>query len=316
MLRSSTSRKENIMTGTALILGSSGKIGSHAAEAFTRAGWNVRRYDRRSNDMVAAAQGVDVIVNGLNPPAYHDWARLVPAITRQVIEAAKASGATVIIPGNVYNLGAQGGEWSEHTPHAPSSRKGRIREQMEQAYRDAGVRTLVLRAGNFIDPNGNGDVMSMLLLRAIDGGKVTTAGDPDAMQAYCYLPDWARAAVALAEMRDQLESFEDIPFPGHSFTVNELRSFLSDAMGRSLKLSRFPWWAITLTAPFWELAREMREMRYLWSVSHTLSGEKLGRLLPDFRATGLHEVMLAGVPTELRRASHGRPEGVAASPQR
>ena len=86
------------MTQTVLILGGSGKIGTHAAEAFWNAGWTVRQYDRSTDDMTTAAMGADVIVNGLNPANYANWAKNIPAITQQVIAAAKASGATVIIP--------------------------------------------------------------------------------------------------------------------------------------------------------------------------------------------------------------------------
>ncbi len=288
------------MTPTVLILGGSGKIGGHSAKAFAQAGWQVRHYDRKSADMVAAARGAQVIVNGLNPPKYHDWARLIPAITQQVIAAARASGATVIIPGNVYNFGDQGGEWSETTPHRPVSRKGQIREEMERAYESSGVRSIVLRAGNFIDPEHNDDVMSLFLLREVAKGKVTAAGAPEVLQAYCYVPDWARAAVGLAEKRAELASFEDVPFPGHSFTLEELHHFLSQELGRPLEFSRFPWWAISLTAPFWELGRELLEMRYLWDTPHSLSGEKLARLLPGFRATPLTEVLRAALPPELR----------------
>jgi nucleoside-diphosphate-sugar epimerase len=287
------------MAKTVLILGGSGKIGSYARDAFAEAGWTVRLYDRKAGNMVTAAEGVDVIVNGLNPPKYHDWDRLIPAITAQVIEAAKASGATVIVPGNVYNFGATGGEWSETTPHAPNTRKGRIREAMEQAYRASGVRTIVLRAGNFIDPRRVDDVMSLVFLRSIERGKLTLIGDPAAKQAYCYLPDWARAAVSLAEMRAELQPFEDVPFPGHAFTADELREFLSAHLGRPVAITSFPWWVFTLAAPFWELAREMLEMRYLWSTSHTLSGQKLARLLPDFRPTSLREVLVGSLPPAL-----------------
>jgi nucleoside-diphosphate-sugar epimerase len=287
------------MQKTVLILGSSGKIGHHSAEAFARAGWTVRRYDRNSGNMVAAAQGVDVIVNGLNPPQYHDWARLIPAITADVIAAAKASGATVIVPGNVYNLDDQGGEWSENTPHAPTTRKGRIREEMERAYRNSGVQTIVLRAGNFIDPHSQDDIMRTIFLRQLANGKLTTAGNPDALQAYCYVPDWAAAAVGLAERRATLAQFEDVPFAGHSFSAEHLRAKLSQVLGRPLAITRFPWWAMTLTAPFWELARELREMRYLFDLSHTLSGAKLARLLPRFRPTSLDAVILASVPAQL-----------------
>lgn len=294
------------MAKTALILGVSGKIGRHSSAAFEAAGWQVRRFDRGREDMTEAARGADVIVNGLNPPKYHDWARLIPAITRQVIAAAQASGATVILPGNVYNLDDRGGEWSEATPHRPPTRKGRIREDAELAYRASGVRTLVLRAGNFIEPNGHDDTMALIYLRSIRSGKLVVAGDPAATLAYCYVPDWAAAAVALAEKRHELPTFEDVPFPGHAFSAAELRELLEAELGRPLTYSRLPWWLFAALAPFWELAREMLEMRYLWSLPHTLSGEKLARLLPDFRGTPLREVLRCSLPADLRNRASER----------
>jgi nucleoside-diphosphate-sugar epimerase len=300
-------KRTDPMQKVALILGASGKIGRRAKEAFEAAGWQVRCYDRKRGNLMEAARGADVIVNGLNPPKYHDWATLIPAITRDVIAAAKASGATVILPGNVYNLDHEGGEWSESTPHRPRTKKGRIREDAERAYEASGVRTLVLRAGNFIDPGASDDVMALVFLRSIRAGKVFIAGDPNAMQAYCYVPDWARAAVALAEKRFELATFEDVPFPGHAFTTEYLREFLSRELGRSLAFSHFPWWLMTVLSPFWELAREMREMRYLWSLSHTLSGDKFARLLPEFRATPLEDVLRRSLPAELKRGDAGVP---------
>lgn len=288
------------MSNTVLILGSSGKIGQNAGRAFAKAGWLVRNYDRKSNNMTAAARGVDVIVNGLNPPNYHNWTKTIPAITRQVIAAAKASGSTVIIPGNVYNFGNTPGVWSETTPHRPNTIKGRVRVEMEEAYRASGVQTIILRAGNFIDPDRDDDIMNLLYFRAIKRGKITATGRPDALQAMCYLPDWASAAVQLAEKRAELASFEDIPFPGHSFTVLELQDALQDHLGRSIKITGFPWWMFTLLAPVWEFAREMNEMRYLWNTSHQLSGEKFNRLLPDFVPTDLRRVMFASLPDDIQ----------------
>lgn len=288
------------MSKTVLILGASGKIGQNAAHAFANAGWNVRNYDRKSNDMTAAARGVELIVNGLNPPNYHNWAKTVPEITKQVIAAAKASGATVIIPGNVYNFGNTPGVWSETTPQRPNSVKGRLRVDMEKAYRASGVQTIVLRAGNFIDPDRDDDMMDLLYFRAIKKGKLTAAGRPDALQAMCFLPDWAKAAVLLAEKRSELASFEDIPFPGHSFTVLELQDALQDQLGRSIKITNFPWRMFAMLAPFWELAREMNEMRYLWNTPHQLSGEKFSRLLPDFVPTDMRRVMLASLPDDMQ----------------
>lgn len=280
---------------TVLILGANGKIGAHCVKTFGAAGWTVRRFVR-GTDMTAAARGCDVIINGLNPPAYHDWDRIIPAITEQVIAAARASGATVILPGNVYNFGDQGGTWSEATPQRPVARKGRIRVDMEQAYRESGVQTVVLRAGNFIDPARDDDVMAAVYLRAIARGRITLPGGADVLQAYAYVPDWAQAALRLAERRDSLATFEDVPFPGHAFTAHELKAELEIATGRKLRFVSFPWWAMTLLSPVWELARELCEMRYLWNTPHSLSSTKFDRLLPEFRPTDLREVMRAGLP--------------------
>jgi nucleoside-diphosphate-sugar epimerase len=283
---------------TALILGANGKIGRHAAAAFESANWRVRPYTR-GTDMTRAAAGADVIVNGLNPPAYHDWARLIPEITARVIAAAQSSGATVILPGNVYNFGDTPGTWSEETPQRPVSRKGLIRKEMEATYRAADIHTIILRAGSFIDPSHQGDAMAALHMRDIRRDKLTAAGDPDCLHAFCYLPDWTRAAVMLAERRDRLAQFEDIPFPGHAFTIRELQDLLDAETGRRHRITRLPWPMLRLAAPVWELARELLEMRYLWNTDHRLSGEKFARLLPGFTATDRRTVMLAGLPADI-----------------
>ena len=275
---------------TVLILGPSGKIGSHAAKAFSAAGWEVRKF-KRGTDMTAAAQGVDVIVNGLNPPNYENWEENIPKITKQVIAAAKSSGATVIIPGNVYNFGNHPGVWDETTPQRATTKKGKIRIAMEKTYRDSGVQTIILRAGNFIDPVGTEDILRKVLAKSLSKGKLTSMGRNDVPQSYCYLPDWARAAVALAEKRDQLAKFEDVPFPGQTFTMEALRQAFEHKTGRAIRLTKFPWWVISLSSPVWNMARELREMRYLGDLGHQLSGQKLDRLLPGFTVTPLDDAI-------------------------
>ncbi|MEM9188745.1 MAG: epimerase [Myxococcota bacterium] len=289
------------MTKSVLILGSSGRTGRHASRAFKAAGWEVRRFQRNVDDPSTASAGCQVIVNGMNPPHYHAWDRIVPEITELALTAARASGATVLLPGNVYNFGAEGGVWSEDTPHRPCTRKGRIRVEMEEAYRESGVRTIVLRAGNFIDPARQGDIMSYLL-KDFRKGRVTRLGPSHIPQAWAYLPDWAHAAVGLAEQRDTLSTFEDVPFPGHTFSYEDLRRALEPISDRPLRLSPFPWWLMKLASPVWELGREMSEMRYLSDTPHELSGKKFSQLLPEFEATTLSTVMTAALP-EVPRAS-------------
>ncbi|MEN0001453.1 MAG: NAD-dependent epimerase/dehydratase family protein [Pseudomonadota bacterium] len=279
------------MSGQVLILGGSGRIGRYSTRAFEEAGWKVRQFDRKNENMAEAAKGCDVIINGLNPPNYHDWETLLPQITETVVDAARKSGATVILPGNVYHFGDQGGLWSEQTPPNSVSRKGAVRLRIERDYRDSGVQTIVLRAGNFIDPEARSCIMALIYLRAIKNGKITLPGPAETRQAMCFLGDWARAAVQLAEKRPTLAPFEDIPFPGHTLTGHDIKKAAETALGHKLTFTKFPWWMFTLTAPVWELAREMKEMRYLYETDHALSDKRLKALLPDFEATPIEQII-------------------------
>ena len=288
------------MKNRVLILGASGGFGGNCAKAFADAGWEVRKYKRGQQDMREAAKGVDVIVNGLNPPNYKGWVTELPKIARQVSAAAKASGASIIQPGNVYNFGDQPGEWDEHTPHSATTKKGKARIEMERILRDASekddVQVIILRAGDFINTkSGSGSSFFEFLSKPLAKGKFTYPGRADAAHAWAFLPDLARAAVGLAEMRAQLGGFEDVPFQGHNFTGEELRKALSAHTGREIRLAGFPWMTMKLLSPFWGLAREMQEMRYLWNVPHSVSGARLKQLLPDFKVTKVEEMLRQAV---------------------
>jgi len=110
--------------------------------------------DRAS--VVAAAAGVQLIVHAVNPPGYRNWKGTVLPMTENSIAAAKASGARLVIPGNVYNFAPDAGPAiAEDAPQVPATRKGAIRVEMERRLRQAsrdGVRVLILRAGDFFGP--------------------------------------------------------------------------------------------------------------------------------------------------------------------
>lgn len=282
------------MTETALVLGASGGFGGQVALALQAAGWRVNRY-QRGTDMASAAKGASLIVNGLNPPAYHNWDKLIPEITTAVLAAGRTSGARLLVPGNVYPYGVEPAPWGPDTPHRPVSRKGRIRADMEARYRDAaehgGPRTILLRGGDFLLPEAPQMLMNRVILGKVTKGRITTLGDPDALHAYAYLPDMARAAAGLAALGDALPAYADLPFAGYAFTITDLAARVQRLSGRPMKVSHFPIWLFTVTSQFWELARELREMLYLNSHPHYLDPEPLRRWLPDFRDTSLDEVI-------------------------
>ena len=273
------------MSGLVLILGANGRFGRHAVDAFWNAGWRVRQFDRSSDDLATAARGADVIVNGWNPP-YQHWARDLPKLTQQVIDAAKISGATVIVPGNVYVYGTSApGILSGGTPHSATNALGRLRIDMEAAYRASGIRVINLRAGDFIDTEPSGNWFDAVITKKAQSGVVTNPGDETSPHAWAYLHDLARAAVKLAEMRDALDPYQEVLFPGYTLTLSELADLVERATGTEQTLRDFSWFSIRLAVPFWPMARHLLEMRYLWSMPHRIDGTQFHQLLPGFRAT-------------------------------
>lgn len=293
-----------------IVLGHKGRFGRHAAAACRAAGWQVTTFGRGPSDraphiegdatdvdaLVAACCGQDVIVNALNP-LYPDWAEALPRMTKAVIAAAMSSGARVVIPGNMYNYGAgMPARVNEATPWRPTTRKGRLRVEMEQSYRAAGVRTLVVRAGDYIDTRASGNWFDLQIAAKARAGRSVYPGPRDIVHAWAYLPDVARATVALLELEAQLAAFEEVLFPGFDLTGHALVDEIARATGMTQKVSGIPWrllWLMGLVNP---MMREIHEMRYLWSVPHGINGARFAALVPGFTPTPLADAIALAVP--------------------
>ncbi|WP_226781996.1 epimerase [Oceaniglobus trochenteri] len=279
------------MTGRVLILGATGRFGRHAAEAFWNAGWRVGLFDRAGGDLEAQARGQDVIVNGWNPP-YQHWARDLPGLTERVIAAARVSGARVVIPGNVYVYGPKAPPvLGADTPHRAENPLGRQRIAMERAYRAAGVRTLILRAGDFLDTEASGNWFDKIMIARLSRGRFSYPGGLEAPHAFAFLPDMARATVALCALEHRLKPFEDLGFAGYTLTGNAIGAAVSRALGRELRVTPMPWAPLRALSPLWPMARHLCEMRYLWDMPHRIDGARFDALLPGFRPTPLDDAL-------------------------
>ena len=279
------------MTRTALILGPSGRFARHTAAALSVAGWTLRRFDRRQDRLSDAAQGAALIVNGWNPP-YPAWAAELPGLTAQVIAAARASGATVLQPANVYVYGKGApARLGPDTPKAAQNPLGRLRVEMEARLRDADIPVILLRAGDFLDTAKSGNWFDSVIARPLAKGRLAYPGALDVPHAWAFLPDLGRAAAALADRRETLERFAEVPFPGYTLTGAELAAALGRALGRPVVAKPMAWWPLYLAAPVWPMARGLIEMRYLWDMPHRLDGAVLARLLPDRTDTPVEDAL-------------------------
>jgi nucleoside-diphosphate-sugar epimerase len=303
---------------TIIILGAAGRIGDAAAKAFLAAGWRVRgvarnakaaalragvevveadAYDRPS--LIRAVQGADVVLNALNPK-YTEWETTVMPLAENVMAAVEASGATHLFPGNVYNFGREiGMGMSEDAPQIASTAKARIRMEVEELFRQRaetrGVRTAILRGGDFYGGIKPESWMDLIILKDLKKDVFTWPGPSDLPHAFAYLPDFANAFVAVAERRDRLKPFELFHFAGHTMTGLEMHKAAETAVGRKLRFKTMGWTLPKLIGLVVPIMRELAIMSYLWRTPHSLDGSKLERFAGPLRVTQPLDALRAAI---------------------
>ncbi len=308
------------MSKTVLIIGANGRLGQVLASAFLKDGWHVygqvRRQPARAlpgvhwvhvpiEEPAALADTVraaSIVVHAANP-LYPQWAQEAVPLTRNVIDVARRVGGLLMFPGNVYNFGKVMPQLLvESTPQNPTTRKGRIRVQIENTLREAagaGLRSVVIRAGDFFGGPGRGSWFDLVIVKSLRKGKVVYPGPLNAVHAWAYLPDLARVFVMVAQRLSLLPMFEVLHFEGHSLTGTQLLEALAHSARRqglllpNVPLARrsLPWPLLQIAGLAMPMLREISEMRYLWSAPHRLSSERLEKLVGSVPVTPLERAL-------------------------
>lgn len=285
----------------ALVLGATGGIGSAVASRLAEAGWVIRALNRNPEkarqtepayewrqgdalsaaDVVSAAEGTELIVHAVNPPGYRNWGELVLPMLESTIAAARATGATILLPGTVYNFGPDAFPvLREDSPQNPLTSKGSIRAEMERRLKQAtadGIPVIIVRAGDFFGPGAANNWFSQGMVQAGKPVKsVFYPGKAGTGHQWAYLPDVAETMVRLVERRDELPTFAVYHMDGvWDADGSTMIGAIGRVVGKRPRVWSFPWWAMPLLAPFVTLFRELKEMRYLWSEPLRMDNAKL-----------------------------------------
>ena len=303
---------------TVLVLGANGRFGAAAVQAFGAAGWRVVAQARRApttplppgavaidtaladtEALARRAAGARAVVYAVNP-IYTRWdAELLP-LARQGMAVAERLGARFMLPGNIYNFGAgMPARLFEDTLQRPTTRKGRQRCQLEdelQARAAQGLTSVVIRAGDFYGA-GSGSWLDQAIVKDLGRGKLVYPGPLDVPHAWAYLPDLARAFVAVAA-RDDAPPFQRLHFAGHTLTGHELLAAI-DAAAAELGLQPaagfrrggLSWGLIRTIGVVYQPWRELARMSYLWRVPHALDGAALRAAVGPLPATPLQAAL-------------------------
>ena len=296
-----------------LILGARGRLGLAAVRAFAQAGWRVHAQVRPGASgpaiagvqwlgvspddtatLAAWARDAQVVVQGLSPVYTHRaWRAELPGLTQAAIDVSRALGATLMLPASVYNFGAgMPPLLHEDTPQVPTTLKGRLRVATERqilaATQDGAMKAVVIRAGDFFG-GGRGTWLDLVMAKDLARGKFTHPGPLDLPTAWAFLPDLARAFVAVAERRHELPAFQALHFAGHLLTGRDWAS-AAEALakeqgwvrpGAALRVDSLSWPVLRMLALVMPTMASVCEMRYLWHTPYALANDRLLALIGE-----------------------------------
>ncbi|MEV6056260.1 NAD-dependent epimerase/dehydratase family protein [Streptomyces sp. NPDC052107] len=203
------------------VLGS-GPAGTALARELVRRGHAVRLVDRTAGG--AAIDGVEryaadvstadgarqaiagaAVVHHCVNVAYHLQVEVMPRIQAAVIGAVADSGARLVVLDTLYPYGETGGAvMTEGTPWKATSRKGRMRAELDEQYlaahREGRARIVLGRSADFVGPGVlNSTLGATVFPGALTGGEVLGLGDLDLPHSYTYIGDVAAGLATLGE---------------------------------------------------------------------------------------------------------------------
>lgn len=297
---------------TALILGISGGFGGQMAKALMQSGWRIKGLLRQAattsilpgieiiegdaadiQSVRSAAQGVDVLVYGVNPANYNWDSKALPWLD-VAATVAQEQKLTLVFPGNVYIFDPKDGPvYSETSPKKAFHPKAQIRLAMEQRLQHAanqGAKVIVFRMGDFISTSGSAWT-SFLIKPHSRGTAFVVAGKKDILHTWAYLPDACQAISRVLEKSAELPAYAEFNFEGHRVSLNEFIQTIQQTTGKPVVVKKFPWFAARLLSPFSKLFKGLMETRYLWQNEVSLDGGKLQDLIGEVPHTSLEQAI-------------------------
>ena len=210
------------------------------------------------------------------------WRAVWPAAMRNVLAACAAVDARLVFLDNLYQLGPQTRPRTEDMPLTTKGGKPAILAEVTRLWQTeaaAGrVRVAALRCPDFYGPGvGNSHIGATGLGAMARGKPALLIAPPDTPHDFAYVPDIARAAVALMHAPDddygQVWNMPSAP----TRTPREILGIGADALGIKLKVQAIPLWSLSLVGLVSTFMREVADVGFTWDRPYHVDAGKFTR---------------------------------------
>lgn len=217
--------------------------------------------------LTEVTRGAAAIFSCAAPP-YPRWTRDWPPLASAACTAAEATGAVLVMLGNLYGYGPVDGPMTEKLPLAATGPKGRVRaqvwEQAQELHEQGRVKAVEVRASDFFGPGvtDGGHLAARVMPRLLRGKPVSTLGDPDAPHSWTYLPDVAGALVEVAGEERAWGHAWHVPTEPALSTREMVDRLAARAGTGPVAVRGLPPAVLGAASVFSPLIRELKEVRY------------------------------------------------------
>jgi nucleoside-diphosphate-sugar epimerase len=231
----------------------------------------------------AAAAGCQTIFLCTNPP-YHRWAAEWPPIIAAAIEAARRSGAGLVIMGNLYAYGQPEGAMTEATPYRPIESKGQARLTCWQtalaAHQRGEIRVAEVRASDSFGPGieGNTHLGAGFFRPILQSRTAWVVGDPDAAHSWSFMPDIAATLVAAAGYTGAWGRAWHVP-SNPPLSRHAIAAQINARHGCAGRVIGAPSWALRLLGYFSPMMREVVTSSYQFRAPFVIDARATEALL-------------------------------------
>ncbi len=297
---------------THTVLGAAGSAGTALVHALLAEGLEVRAVTRSGRAELPASVGMvaadatdsaslsaalagSTAVYMAAQPAYHRWPQEFPAMLDAVVAATAAVGARLVMVDNLYAYGPGSSPMTEATPQRATDAKGRTRAAMADsllaAHAAGRLEVVIGRASDYFGPGAQNSGITALAIDPVAGsGKLRWMGTLDAPHSCAYLPDVARAYVALGTAADVTGRVWHLPH-APAVTGAAFLGLVNDALPQPRPTGVVGTGMLRLAAPFHRISRESLAIAYQWTDPFVVDDADFRARFPQVDVTPLADAV-------------------------
>ncbi len=226
------------------------------------------------------------------------WQKEWPLIMKNVIDACKASGSSLVFFDNVYSYGSVSGWMTEDTPYNPVSKKGEVRkhiaEMIMNEVKQGTLKAMIVRAADFYGAGTLAFVTATVFDNYAKGKSAQWLISDKYKHSFTYAIDAAKGTALLGNTGSAYNQVWHLPTDKNVLTGKEFIELTAKEFGVKPKYMNISKWMLKIIGLFQAEIRESVEMTYQNDSDYLFSSEKFEKafgIKPTSYAEGIKETV-------------------------